>query len=721
MQLLNFMCLKQKVAHIANNNNNNSKPASGANESVADPRDSRIFGCFVKKEKHQEEREQPSEEQQDSGARESSHSGSYNVQQEEKRSSVNLAGGYPSIYRQQDEEFHPPCQEKPPQKKDSFVVCKQPKPRGRQPQQRSQSQPAISQQPRRRPGTPPPHAAATATAKSMTSIPATLSSNNVAAAGAANVPEKQPWPNSKDDYELRDVIGVGATAVVHGAYCIPRNENAPIKRINVEKWNHVDGRAAQGDPGDVVVQPRERGHLPHIVCGARGAVAGAAPPWRAAPCWTSSKHKMRTSNCKQGVFDEATIATVLKEVLKGLEYFHSNGQIHRDIKAGNILIGDDGTIQIADFGVSAWLATGRDLSRQKVRHTFVGTPCWMAPEVMEQDHGYDFKADIWSFGITAIEMATGTAPYHKYPPMKVLMLTLQNDPPTLDTGADDKDQYKAYGKTFRKMIVECLQKEPSKRPTASELLKHAFFKKVKDRKYLTQTLLQSGPSMETRVHKAAKRQPGASGRLHRTVTGEWVWSSEEEDNGGTSGGRKHPSSDSDSEDRPMNRLERADSSDSDREDPSPEITHSVSSATVTPATAAAGALNATAAPVAAASTQEVTAGLAQMPLPSEERGGEEAPPVNLVLRMRNLRRELHDIRFEFMVGKDTAEGIATELVDAGLVDALDTQPMAQHLDHLIAQCATMKTITFQLSSGVQPGEVPDERSLVGYAQISITD
>lgn len=68
-------------------------------------------------------------------------------------------------------------------------------------------------------------------------------------------------------------------------------------------------------------------------------------------------------------------------------------------------------------------------------------------------------------------------------------------------GADEKEQYKAYGKTFRKMIVDCLQKDPSKRPTATELLKHPFFKKAKDRKYLTQTLVAIGPSMETRVHK----------------------------------------------------------------------------------------------------------------------------------------------------------------------------------------------------------------------------
>ncbi|XP_049299515.1 serine/threonine-protein kinase OSR1 [Anopheles funestus] len=532
-----------------------------------------------------------------------------------------------------------------------------------------------------------------AMAAAVTSV-ATAASPSTSASSANLAPPPQPvtpWPNSRDDYELNDVIGVGATAVVHNAYCLPRKEKCAIKRINLEKWNtsmdellkEIQAMSSCNHENVVtyhtsfvvkeelwlILRLLEGGSLLDII-----------------------KHRMRTVNCRHGVFDESTIATVLKEVLKGLEYFHSNGQIHRDIKAGNILLGDDGTVQIADFGVSAWLATGGDLSRQKVRHTFVGTPCWMAPEVMEQDHGYDFKADIWSFGITAIEMATGTAPYHKYPPMKVLMLTLQNDPPTIDTGADEKDQYKAYGKTFRKLIGECLQKEPSKRPTASELLKHPFFKKAKDRKYLTQTLLATGPSMETRVHKAAKRQAGASGRLHRSMTGEWVWSSEEEDNA------KNESDDSETEERPMNRLERMDSSSSETEDTSER-----SGVTVTGSTQSTDP-----------KTIEASAALGAMSI-----GSDTMVPVNLVLRMRNANRELNDIQFEFVVGKDSAEDIAAELVGAGLLDELDVAIMSANLQKLIENRGALKTVTFQLRSGCAPGEQLDEKSLVGYAQISI--
>lgn len=168
---------------------------------------------------------------------------------------------------------------------------------------------------------------------------------------------------------------------------------------------------------------------------------------------------------------EEEIATILYDALKGLEYLHSRRKIHRDIKAGNILLNTEGHAKLADFGVAGQLT-----DTMAKRNTVIGTPYWMAPEVI-QEIGYDCVADIWSLGITALEMAEGKPPYGDIHPMRAIFMIPTKPPPSFRN--PDK-----WSPEFIDFVSKCLVKNPEQRVSAAELMQHEFIQNAKPREAL---------------------------------------------------------------------------------------------------------------------------------------------------------------------------------------------------------------------------------------------
>ncbi|KAJ6669117.1 hypothetical protein lerEdw1_007926 [Lerista edwardsae] len=163
---------------------------------------------------------------------------------------------------------------------------------------------------------------------------------------------------------------------------------------------------------------------------------------------------------------EPQIRVVCRQTLEALHYLHENKIIHRDLKAGNILFTLDGDIKLADFGVSA--KNTRTIQR---RDSFIGTPYWMAPEVVmcetSKDRPYDYKADVWSLGVTLIEMAEIEPPHHELNPMRVLLKIAKSDPPSLA-------QPSKWSADFKDFLKKCLEKNVDARCNTAELLQHPF-------------------------------------------------------------------------------------------------------------------------------------------------------------------------------------------------------------------------------------------------------
>ncbi|KAM0723350.1 hypothetical protein Q7P37_000336 [Cladosporium fusiforme] len=277
---------------------------------------------------------------------------------------------------------------------------------------------------------------------------------------------------SADNYHMLEELGSGSFGVVYRALDKRTGQAVAVKHIDLE-GSDDDIREIQQE-----ISLLSTCHSAYVTNYLDSFVRGVK-------LWIVMEY-LGGGSCldliKPGPMEEKYIAIIMRELLLGLDYLHSTGKIHRDIKAANILLSEDGRVKIADFGVAAQLT---NIKSQRL--TFVGTPFWMAPEVI-QEAGYDFHADIWSLGITAMEMAMGEPPRSDVHPMKVLFLIPKEKPPRLEGSQ--------YSRDLKDFVALCLQKDPERRPSAKALLKHSFIRRAGKTEML-QELVQKAKAFDS--------------------------------------------------------------------------------------------------------------------------------------------------------------------------------------------------------------------------------
>uniref|UniRef100_A0A8C1WV26 non-specific serine/threonine protein kinase n=1 Tax=Cyprinus carpio TaxID=7962 RepID=A0A8C1WV26_CYPCA len=208
---------------------------------------------------------------------------------------------------------------------------------------------------------------------------------------------------------------------------------------------------------------------------------------------------------------EPQIRVVCKQTLDALQYLHDSKVIHRDLKAGNILLTLDGDVKLADFGVSA-----KNTKTIQRRDSFIGTPYWMAPEVVmcetSKDRPYDYKADIWSLGVTLIELAQIEPPNHEMNPMRVLLKIAKSDPPTLQ-------QPSKWSPEFNDFLKHALDKNVDNRWSTAQLLQHPFVSSVTDNRPLRELIAEAKAEVTEEIEelKEEEEEEDHEGNLQQPV------------------------------------------------------------------------------------------------------------------------------------------------------------------------------------------------------------
>nr|XP_045224667.1 mitogen-activated protein kinase kinase kinase kinase 4 isoform X49 [Macaca fascicularis] len=278
-------------------------------------------------------------------------------------------------------------------------------------------------------------------------------------------PPLLPLQDPAGIFELVEVVGNGTYGQVYKGRHVKTGQLAAIKVMDVTEDEEEEIKLE-------INMLKKYSHHRNIAT-YYGAFIKKSPPGHDDQLWLVMEFCGAGSitdlvkNTKGNTLKEDWIAYISREILRGLAHLHIHHVIHRDIKGQNVLLTENAEVKLVDFGVSAQL--DRTVGR---RNTFIGTPYWMAPEVIACDENpdatYDYRSDLWSCGITAIEMAEGAPPLCDMHPMRALFLIPRNPPPRLKS--------KKWSKKFFSFIEGCLVKNYTQRPSTEQLLKHPFIR-----------------------------------------------------------------------------------------------------------------------------------------------------------------------------------------------------------------------------------------------------
>lgn len=296
----------------------------------------------------------------------------------------------------------------------------------------------------------------------------------------------------RDRFDYIKEIDRGASSTVYHAFDKQEQKNVAIKIINIE---HQDPHTIHNE-----IQILSRNTCPQVTSYYFSFVV-SSELWIIMEFLSCGSLFRLLRECKS--IPEKFIPYILKQLLLALKYLHSEKQIHRDVKCSNLFVHHDGTVKLGDFGV-----TGQLIHTADKKNTIIGTSYWMAPEVITQSN-YDLFADIWSLGITAIELALGKPPHmdSSIKPLQVIFIIPKSPPPTLE--GDFSDSLKDF-------VRLCLNKDPQKRSTAAELLEHEF---VRDAELTQEWVDFVNFYMKEESPKKAKEGEVSSGSVTNTNNG----------------------------------------------------------------------------------------------------------------------------------------------------------------------------------------------------------